>query len=113
MIIANKEISTTFLKIIIRTYHGQTEIVMQPALSSDLSPIELCVMNSVDVFAIDKIYRKHYRMNNFELSATIMTNSTPDHNTSAAKTVGLVHILVCKAFPTPAVHTITSIAKTK
>ena len=29
MIIANKEISTTFLKIIIRTYHGQTEIVMQ------------------------------------------------------------------------------------
>ena len=29
MVIANKEISTTFLKIIIRTYHGQTEIVMQ------------------------------------------------------------------------------------
>jgi hypothetical protein len=46
-------------------------------------------------------------------SATIMTNSSPDHNTSASKTVGLIHTLVRKTFPTPAVHTITSIAKTK
>ena len=52
-------------------------------------------------------------LNNYELNATTMTNSSPDHNTSASKTVGLVHILVCKAFPTPAVHTITSIAKAK
>jgi hypothetical protein len=53
-------------------------------------------------------------LNNFELSATIITNSSPDHNTSASKTVGLVHTraLVRKAFPIPAVHTITSIAKT-
>jgi hypothetical protein len=50
-------------------------------------------------------------LNNFELSATIMTNSIPDQNTSASKTVGLVHTLVRKTFPTPAVHTITSIAK--
>ena len=27
-------------------------------------------------------------LNNFELSATIMTNSSPDHNTSVSKTVG-------------------------
>jgi hypothetical protein len=37
-------------------------------------------------------------LNNFELSATIMPNSSPDHNTSASKTVGLVHTLVCKTF---------------
>jgi hypothetical protein len=30
-------------------------------------------------------------LNNFELSATIMTNSIPDHNTSASKTVWLVY----------------------
>jgi hypothetical protein len=52
-------------------------------------------------------------LNNFELRATIMTNSIPDHNTSAFKTVGLVHTLVRKTFPMPAVHTIRSIAKTK
>jgi hypothetical protein len=52
-------------------------------------------------------------LNNFELSATIMTNSSPDHNTSASKTAGLVHTLVRKTFLTPAVHTITSISKTK
>ena len=46
--------------------------------------------------------------NNFELSATIVTNSIPDHNTSTSKTVGLVHTLVHKAFPT-----IAFIAKTK
>ena len=52
-------------------------------------------------------------LNNFELRATIMTNSSPDHNTCASKTVGLAHTLVRKTFPTPAVHTITSIAKMK
>jgi hypothetical protein len=52
-------------------------------------------------------------LNNFELRATIMTNSSPDHNTSAFKTVGLVHTPVRKTFPTPAVYTITPIAKTK
>jgi hypothetical protein len=52
-------------------------------------------------------------LNNFELSATIMTNYSPAHNTSVSKTVGLVYTLVRKTFPTPAVHTITSIAKTK
>jgi hypothetical protein len=30
-------------------------------------------------------------LNNCELSATIMTNSRPDHNTSVSKMVGLVH----------------------
>jgi hypothetical protein len=40
-------------------------------------------------------------LNNYELSATIMTNSSPDHNTSTSKTVGLVHTLVRKTFPTP------------
>ena len=52
-------------------------------------------------------------LNNFELSATIMTNSSPNHNTSDSKTLRLVHTLVRKTFPTPAVHTIMSIAKTK
>jgi ribosome-binding ATPase YchF (GTP1/OBG family) len=53
-------------------------------------------------------------LNNFELGATIMTKSFPVHNSSASpKTVGLVHTRVRKKFPTPAVHTITSIAKTK
>jgi hypothetical protein len=39
-------------------------------------------------------------LNNFELSATTMTNSNPDHITSASITVGLVHTLVRKTFPT-------------
>ena len=52
-------------------------------------------------------------LNNFELSATIMTNSSTEHNTSVSKTVGLLYTLVRKTFPTPAVHTITSIAKPK
>jgi len=52
-------------------------------------------------------------LNNFRLSATIMTNSSPDLNTCGSKTVGLIHTLVRKTFPTSAVHTITSIAKTK
>ena len=38
--------------------------------------------------------------NNFK----IMTNSSPDHTTSASKTVEFVHTLVCKTFPTPSVH---------
>jgi len=42
-----------------------------------------------------------------------MTNSSPDHNTSVSKTVELVHTLVRKAFPTPEVHTITSISEVK
>jgi hypothetical protein len=66
------------------------------------------IKNIVSVF-----YGIQCSMNKCELSATIMTNSSSDHNTSAPKTVGLVHTLVRKTFPTPAVHTITSIAKTK
>jgi hypothetical protein len=38
-------------------------------------------------------------LNNTELSTTIKTNSSPDHNTSASKMVGLVHTLVRKTFP--------------
>jgi hypothetical protein len=64
--------------------------------------------NIVSVF-----YGIQCTLNNFELSATIMTNSSPDPNTSASKAVGLVHTLVRKTFPTPAVHTTTSITKTK
>ena len=52
-------------------------------------------------------------LNNCELSATIIINSSPDHNTSVSKTVGLIHTLVRKTFPTPAVHTTTSIVKTQ
>ena len=66
------------------------------------------IKNGVSVF-----YDIKCSLNNLELSATIMANSSPGHNTSASKTVGLVHILVRKAFPTPAVHTITPIAKTE
>ena len=61
------------------------------------------IKNIVSVF-----YSIQCSLNNFK----IMTNSSPDHNTSVSKTVGLVHTLVRKTFPTPAVHTITSIAKT-
>ena len=66
------------------------------------------IKNIVSVF-----YGFQCSLNNLELSTTIMTNSSPDHNTSASKTVGLIHTLVRKTFPTPAVHTITSIANTK
>jgi hypothetical protein len=66
------------------------------------------IKNIVSVF-----YGIQCFLNNFELSATIMTNYSPDHNTSASKTVGFVHALVCKTFPTSALHTITFNAKTK
>jgi hypothetical protein len=66
------------------------------------------VKNIVSVF-----YGIQCSLNNFEPSATIITNSNPDHNTSASKTVGLVHTLVRKSFPTHVVHTVTSIAKAK
>jgi hypothetical protein len=66
------------------------------------------IKNIVSVF-----YGNQCSLNNYELSATIMTNSSPDHNTSASKMVGLVHTLVRKMFPMSAVHMITSIAKTK
>jgi hypothetical protein len=62
------------------------------------------IKNVVSVF-----YGIQCSLSNFELSATIMTNSSPDHNTSDSKTVELVHTLVRKTFPTPAVHTITGI----
>ena len=39
------------------------------------------IKNIVSVF-----YGIQYSLNNFELGATIMTNSNPDHNTSASKT---------------------------
>ena len=51
--------------------------------------------------------------NNFELNMIIMSNYNPDHNTSASKTVRFVHTLFRKMFPTLAVHTIASTAKTK
>ena len=38
-------------------------------------------------------------LSNFELIATIMTNTSPDHNSFASKTVGLVHTLVVKRSP--------------
>jgi hypothetical protein len=60
------------------------------------------IKNIVSVF-----YGIQCSLNNFELSATIMTNSSPGHSTSASKTIGLVHTLVRKTFPTPAVHTIS------
>jgi hypothetical protein len=66
------------------------------------------IKNIISVF-----YGIQCSSNNFELSVTIMTNSSPDHNTSVSKTVGLVHTLVRKTFSTAAEHTITSIAKTK
>jgi hypothetical protein len=66
------------------------------------------IKNIVSVF-----YGNQCSLNNFELSVTIMTNSSPDHNTSSSKTVELVNTLVRKAFPTPVVHTITTIAKAK
>ena len=66
------------------------------------------IKNIVSIF-----YGMQCSLNNCELSATIMTNSCADHNTSASKMVGLVHTLVHKTFHTLAVHTITSIAKTK
>jgi hypothetical protein len=62
---------------------------------------------------VSVFYGIQFSLNKFELSATIMINSSPDHNTSAFKTVGLVHTLIRKTFPTSAVHTITSISKTK
>ena len=62
---------------------------------------------------VSVLYSIQCSLNNFELNATIMTNSNPDHNTSASKMGGLVHTLVHKTFLTPAIHTITSIAKTK
>ena len=52
-------------------------------------------------------------LGNFELSMTIVINSSSDHNTSASKTVRLLYTLVRKTFPTSAVHTITFIAKAK
>ena len=62
---------------------------------------------------IDSVfYSIQCSLNNFEWSVT-MTNSSPDNNTSASKTVGLVHTLVRKMFPMSAVHMITSIAKAK
>ena len=39
-------------------------------------------------------------LSNLELSLTIMTNSSSDHNTSASKTVRLEYTLVRKTFPT-------------
>jgi hypothetical protein len=95
-----------------------------PAFSPDLSPIEH-LWDDLEVSLLQKgqndriknivsvYYGIQCSLNNFGLSANTMTNSSPDHNTSASKTVGLVHTLVRKMFPTPAVNTITSIAKTK
>ena len=52
------------------------------------------IKNIVSVF-----YGIQCALNNVELSSTIMINSSPDHNTSASKTVGLVHTLVLKHSP--------------
>ena len=66
------------------------------------------IKNIVSVF-----YGIQCSLNNVELSATGMTNSSPDHNTSTSKAVGLLHTLGSKTFPTHAIHTITSTAKAK
>ena len=166
--ITNKAISTKLLNIIIRTNHGQIEIVMQygglrssvtcvttscsndsftfpthrtnqsvdkglwdvvrhtspVVFTSHLTPCIVMLKNVIRVSLLQKgqndriknidsvFYSIQCSLNNFERSAT-MTNSSPDNNTSASKTIGLVHTLVRKMFHTPAVHTITSIAKTK
>jgi hypothetical protein len=159
--IVNKAISTKFLKIIIRTNHGQTEIVMQyGGLRSSVTCVTTscskdgfaCATHSVsggfwrprkitDVILVQKVltsmshvtscivrlkyvikvsllqkvqndriknivsvfYGIQCSLNNFELCATIMTSSSPYHNNSASKTIGLVHTLVRKTFPTPPV----------
>jgi hypothetical protein len=62
--ITNKAISKFFLNVIIRTNHGQTEIVMQyGGLRSSVTCMTTSCSNdsfSVDVFATVKIHRKHY-----------------------------------------------------
>ena len=111
MDIANKTISTQFLNIIIRGNHGQTEIVMQ---YWGLWSSATCVTTSCRNYSFaSPTHRTNQSLDNFELSAPIMVDSSPDHNTYASKMVGLVHTLVRKTFPMPVVHTITSIAKAK
>ena len=105
-----------------------TDVILVQKILTNTSNVTSCIVMLKDVIKVsllqkgqnDRIknivsvfYGIQCSMNNFELSATIMTNSSPHHNTSASKTVGLVHTLVRKMFPTPAVYTITSIAKTK
>jgi hypothetical protein len=88
-------------------------LVMNPdfhfALAMDVIVCTTCVGNDLRKNIVSVFYGIQCSLNNFELSATIMTNSNPDHNTSASKTVGLVHTLIRKLFPTHVVHTITSI----
>jgi hypothetical protein len=104
------------------------DVILVPKVWTNTSHVTSCIVMLKDVIKVsplekgqnDRIqnivsvfYDIQCSLNNFELSAKIMTNSSPDHNTSASKTVVLVHTLVRKTFSTPAVHTITSIAKTK
>jgi hypothetical protein len=104
------------------------DVILVQKVLTNTSHVTSCIVMLKDVIKVslfqkrqnDRIkdivsvfYGIQCSLNNFELSATIMTNSSPDYNTSASKTVGLVHTLIHKTFPTPAVHTITSITKTK
>ena len=90
-------------KVLTNTSHVTSCIVML----KDVIKVSLLQkgQNDMNKNIVSVLYGIQYSLSNFELSATIMTNSSPDHNTSGSKTIGLVY--------TPAVHTITSIAKTK
>ena len=98
-----------------------TDVILVQKILTNTSHVTSCIVMLKDVIKVsllqkgqnDRIktivsvyYGIQCSLNNFELSATIMPNSSPDHNTSASKTVGLVHTLVCKTFPMFAVHTL-------
>ena len=73
---------------------------------TNTSHVTSCIVMLKDVIKVSLLQKGQndrtkniVSMNNFELSATIVTNSSPDHNTSASKTVELVHTLVLKHSP--------------
>jgi hypothetical protein len=98
-------------KILTNTNHVTSCIVML----KDVTKVSLLQTGQNDMTKniVSVFYDIQCSLNNFELRASIMTNSSPDHNTSTSKMIGLVHAMVRKMFPTPAVHTITSIDKAK
>ena len=82
-------------KVLTNTDHVTSGIVMLKDV------IKVSLLQKGQKYRIKNIISEFYgiqcSLNNFELSATIMTNSSSDHNTSASKTVGL--ILVHKRSP--------------